>query len=218
MRKLLVVMIGMLFSPVAAQQHSSDFREDQLYFGVAYPYFSTPPETLIQNKLSYALSMGFVRDMPINKSRTWALGLGVGWDVTKWYTNTRFSASGNTISASTLTDDYQQNFLSMQSLALPFEVRWRNATATKHAFWRIHTGVSLHVPMHLKSVFTSASGFQNRDSLPINGTFLRWNLHLGFNTWNISIAQDLQPWAVSNTLNSQFDMKSARIGLVFYIL
>ena len=217
MRKLLIVVISMLLMPVTAQDITSKFREDQLYIGVAYPYFSTAPETLIQNKLSYAFSLGFVRDMPINKKRTLAIGLGIGWNISKWFTNTQFSVSTNRISAKTILVDYQQNFLTMQSLEIPLEVRWRNTTATKHAFWRIHAGVSLHIPLSAKTLFTSINGVDNHDFLPTNRTFLRGNVHFGFNTWNISIAHDIEGWAVSDSPNGEFDIKSTKIGLIFYL-
>lgn len=217
MRKLLIVVISMLVVPVTAQEFASKFREDQVYFGVAYPYFSNPPETLIQNKLSYAFSLGFIRDMPINKKRTWAVGLGIGGNVTKWFTNTQFFVSRNNISTKTITDDYRQNFITMQSLEFPFEVRWRNATTTKHAFWRIHTGVSLNIPLRTKTLFTPSNGTETSNFLSTNGTFLRGNLHFGFNTWNISIAHDIEPWVVSDSPNGKFNVKSTKVGLIFYL-
>jgi len=50
------------------------------------------------------------------------------------------------------------------------------------------------------------------------GSVLRWNVHFGFNTWNISIAHDMQPWATFNASNKEFNMKFTKIGLIFYIL
>lgn len=217
MRKLLLLLMTLLAVSAFAQEGSSNFREDQLYFGIAYPYFSDAPNELIQNKLSYAFSVGFVRDMPISKARTWAFGFGLGWDQMKIFNNTRFKVTDNKLSSATIVDDYQENYVSVQSLALPLEVRWRNATATKHDFWRVHTGFSLHVPLQITSVYTSTIGDKNKQSLPTKGTLLRWNLQFGFNTWNINIAHDLQPLAVSNGSDGKFDLKFTKIGLIFYL-
>ena len=208
----------MVVGPLIAQEEAPTFREDQIYLSIAYPYFSDAPNTLIQNKLSYAFSFGFVRDMPINKQRSLAVGIGLGYDQATIYNNNLFTYAGNNISATVIEGGYQQNYLRMQSLAVPLELRWRNATETKHAFWRIHTGVSVHFPMQFKSYNQTPTGQINTAKLPSKGTILRLNVHFGFNTWNISIAHDLQPWAVSATPNRSFDIRFTKIGLIFYIL
>ena len=156
--------------------------------------------------------------MPINKQRTLAVGIGLGYDHSTLYNNTLFTQAGSTISATVIEDGYQQNYLRMQSLAVPFELRWRNATETKHAFWRIHTGVSVHFPMSLKAYNKSSTGQITTTKLPSKGTVLRLNVHFGFNTWNISIAHDMQPWAAFSAANNNFDMKFTKIGLIFYVL
>ena len=208
----------MVVGPLIAQEDAPTFREDQLYWSIAYPYFSNAPNTLIQNKLSYAFSVGFVRDMPINKQRSLAVGIGLGYDQATIYNNNLFTYARNNISATVIEGGYQQNYLRMQSLAVPLELRWRNATETKHAFWRIHTGVSVHFPMQFKSYNKTSTGQINTTKLPSKGTILRWNVHFGFNTWNISIAHDMQPWATFGALNREFDMNFTKIGLIFYIL
>ena len=208
----------MVVGPLIAQEEAPTFREDQIYLSIAYPYFSDAPNTLIQNKLSYAFSFGFVRDMPINKQRSLAVGIGLGYDQATIYNNNLFTYAGNNISATVIEGGYQQNYLRMQSLAVPLELRWRNATETKHAFWRIHTGVSVHFPMQFKSYNKTSTGLINTTKLASKGTILRWNVHFGFNTWNISIAHDMQPWATFGTSNRKFDMNFTKIGLIFYIL
>ena len=208
----------MVVGPLIAQEEAPTFREDQIYLSIAYPYFSDAPNTLIQNKLSYAFSFGFVRDMPINKQRSLAVGIGLGYDQATIYNNNLFTYAGNNISATVIEGGYQQNYLRMQSLAVPLELRWRNATETKHAFWRIHTGVSVHFPMQFKSYNKTSTGLINTTKLASKGTILRWNVLFGFNTWNISIAHDMQPWAAFSATNNNFDMKFTKIGLIFYIL
>ena len=218
MKHIYCILFLMVLGPLYAQEELPTFREDQIYLSIAYPYFSDAPSTLIQNKLSYAFSAGFIRDMPINKERTLAVGIGLGYDQATVYNNTLFTYAGNTISATVIEGGYQQNYLRMQSLAVPLELRWRNATETKHAFWRIHTGVSVHFPMQFKSYNQTPTGQINTAKLPSKGTILRLNVHFGFNTWNISIAHDMQPWAAFSATNNNFDMKFTKIGLIFYIL
>jgi len=183
----------MAFGFLFAQEKTPTFREDQIYLSIAYPYFSDAPNTLIQNKLSYAFSIGFIRDIPINSQRTLAVGVGLGFDQATLNNNTLFTQTGNKIDALVIEEGYKQNYLRMQSLTVPLELRWRNATETKHAFWRIHTGVSVHFPMQLKSHAKTRTGQVYTTKLPYEGSVLRWNVHFGFNTWNISIALDMQP-------------------------
>lgn len=218
MKKLLHFLFLISVFHVIAQEDTLSFREDQIYFSIGYPYFSDAPTELIQNKLSYGFSLGFIRDMPVNKKRTLALGLGLGWDVNTVFNNMQFEVLGDVIRASSIQGGYNKNVLTMQTLAVPFELRWRNANETKHAFWRIHTGVSLHMPTSFRANFTSKDGVQTNINLPYKKSLLRWNVHFGFNTWNISIAHDLQSWAVSSTPNRSFDIRFTKIGLIFYIL
>lgn len=200
-----------------AQEKKPSFREDQIFFGIAYPYFSGAPTDVIQNKLSYAFSVGFVRDIPLNTKRTVALGLGLGWDQAMLFNNAKFSVASNTITSVLLAQEYKQNHLSVQSLAFPLEIRWRNATEDNHAFWRIYSGISLHVPIQIQGVFVSEDGIREVVSLPSTSTLFRWNAHFGFNTWNISISHDLQPWASSSISKEKFNIKLTKIGLIFYL-
>ena len=218
MRKLLLLLFLGSVLQATAQDEIPSFREDQIYFSIAYPYFSDAPSELIQNKLSYSFSLGFIRDMPINRKRTLAVGLGLGWDVSTVFNNMQFEVLDGAITATAIQGEYQKNVLNMQSFAVPVELRWRNATESKHAFWRIHTGISLHIPLRVVAKNTSLEGVQKSTSLPHNSTLLRWNVYFGFNTWNISIAHDLRPWAKSSTTNNSFDVKFTKIGLIFYIL
>lgn len=184
---------------------------------IAYPYFSDAPDNLIQNKLSYAFSVGVIRDMPINKQRTLAVGIGFGYDQTTIFNNNLFTHAKDNISATVIEGGYQKNYLRMQSFAVPLELRWRNSKETKHAFWRIHTGISVHFPTQFMTYNKTPTGQINTTKLPLKGTISRLNVNFGFNTWNMSIAHDIQPWTSFNASNKEFDMKFTKIGLIFYV-
>ena len=49
------------------------YREDQFYVGVTYNVLTNLPTGIGQNGFSSEISVGFLRDMPINKNRTYAL-------------------------------------------------------------------------------------------------------------------------------------------------
>ena len=52
--------------------------------------------------------------MPINKKRTLALGVGLGWDIATVFNNMQFAVQDNSILATSIQDAYQKNTLSMQ--------------------------------------------------------------------------------------------------------
>ena len=54
------------------------YREDQFYFSITYNTLIHKPLGLSQSKFSSGLSLGFLRDMPINKNRTIAIASGIG--------------------------------------------------------------------------------------------------------------------------------------------
>jgi len=55
------------------------YREDQFYFNVSFNNIQNAPSGLKQNKISSSLAFGFLRDMPINKSRTFSIAAGLGY-------------------------------------------------------------------------------------------------------------------------------------------
>ena len=54
------------------------YREDQFYLGLTFNLLTNKPEAMEQNGFSGGLQFGFIRDMPINKQRNWAIGVGAG--------------------------------------------------------------------------------------------------------------------------------------------
>ena len=63
------------------------YREDQFYFSVTYNMFTDIPVDFKQNKFSLGLSGGFLRDMPVNKSRTIAIATGLGLSYQNYFQN-----------------------------------------------------------------------------------------------------------------------------------
>ena len=57
------------------------YREDQFYLNITYNALQKRIEGIAQNKLSPGIAFGFLRDMPINKSRTFAIATGLGYSL-----------------------------------------------------------------------------------------------------------------------------------------
>ena len=63
------------------------FREDQFYFNITYNTLQKVPDGLQQTKFSPGFSVGFLRDMPINASRTFAVAAGLGYSLSVYNQN-----------------------------------------------------------------------------------------------------------------------------------
>lgn len=127
----------------ALQIIDSLYREDQFYIGVTFNLLSKKPAGVSQNGFSGSLQAGFIRDMPINKSRTKAIGIGVGFAGDTFNQNLLIGDNtGNNRAYEVLigdTDDFTNRF-TYYSIEFPLEYRWRTSTPTKYSFWRIHAG------------------------------------------------------------------------------
>ena len=85
------------------------YREDQFYIGVTYNTIQKKPAGVIQNKFTPSFSIGFLRDMPINKARNKAFAAGLGYSLNSYNQNILISESNgtpvyNTIQEGTLFD------------------------------------------------------------------------------------------------------------------
>lgn len=87
MKKLFLFLV--LFSNTIFSQTKEDverdfdapdslYREDQFYFNISYSSLQNQPSGFRQNKFSPSLSLGFVRDMPLNKIEHSLLQLELG--------------------------------------------------------------------------------------------------------------------------------------------
>ena len=63
------------------------YREDQFYVGITYNVLTNLPKGIRQNGFSSEISVGFLRDMPINKKRTYAIAVGAGLSYANYQQN-----------------------------------------------------------------------------------------------------------------------------------
>ena len=149
--KRLLILISFTFliqgvkSQVAPNKGvDSLYREDQFYIGVTYNLLGNKPEKFSQTGFSSGLHLGFIRDMPINKNRNMAIGLGLGYSTNSFNQNLLISEDeSGAIIYSILTDNstYTKNKFSNHLIELPLEFRWRTSTPEDYNFWRIYTGL-----------------------------------------------------------------------------
>jgi len=199
------------------------YREDQFYFSVTYNMFTDIPVNFKQNKFSLGLSGGFLRDMPVNKTRTMAIAAGLGLSYQNYNQNLNISedASGNIIYAVNNSSEFVTNRYRQYSVDLPIEFRWRNSTYESTKFWRIYGGVKLSYVFSSTSFLDDGEKtFKINNNDDINKFQYGPYLSAGYNTWNLYVYYGLSPlFKSATTLNGEkINMKTLNAGLIFYIL
>jgi hypothetical protein len=200
------------------------FREDQFYLGISYGTFHNAPSDIKQKSFSANISAGFLRDLPINQTRTLAVAPGFGFSVQDY--------NQNLLINHTSTEDFQYSIIPSEVrfkrnkftnvfLEMPFEFRWRNALPESHKFWRVYTGFKLSY-----MIFNNSRFIANENTIRINNNpdfnKLQYGVYLaaGYNTWNFYCYYGLNP-----IFNEQVEFQGStlqltrlNLGLQFYIL
>lgn len=231
MRTKLFISIFFMTLSSFAQDVEKDFdapdslyREDQFYFNITYNTLQKRPDGLKQNKLSYGLAFGFLRDMPLNTKRTISLAAGLGYSLSVFNQNLGIIDVNNETTYQILNADnitFSKNKLSLHYVDLPIEFRWRNSTPDSHKFWRVHLGIKLSYLFYDQYKLESSQGNVGQTNLEDLNDF-NYGIYLttGWNTWNLYAYYGLNPLFKSSAKieGQSVDMNTANFGLMFYIL
>ena len=226
MLRLVNLICVLLFSILCYSQINEvddKYREDQIYFGVFYNSLINSPTDFNQNKFSSSINLGFIRDIPLNKSRNFGLGLGLGYSNSSFHNNLKFSNSNNQLDAKIVSnlDSFTKNKWVLNELELPFEIRWRTSTPENYKFWRIYFGLKTSYIISSKVKYESPSNNQTIRDLPFNNFQSGFTLNAGNNTWNLGVYLGLKPLFdeefAKNHINIK-NIKQFKVGLIFYIL
>jgi hypothetical protein len=199
------------------------YREDQFYIKFVYNNLSQFPSGLQQDKFSPGFSLGFLRDMPINKTRTVAIAVGLGYSYSEYNQNLLIKnlPSGNSYQVLNSTDAYSKNRISLHQIDIPIEFRWRTSTPESHKFWRVYSGFIVSYMFHNQYQIASATAnysiSNNKDFNKISyGPYFT----VGWNTWNAYLYYGLNSIFQSNVKidNQTTNMNTVNMGLIFYIL
>ncbi len=197
------------------------YREDQFYFGLTYNLLTQLPKGLQQNGFSSGLSAGFLRDMPINKNRTYAIALGAGISYANYQQNIVISQNlGETRYDIITAADLSKGKLEQLFIDIPIEFRWRNSTPTSYKFWRVYTGFKVQYLIYNRSKY---EGKDVKSTLTNNNDLNKLQygpyIAVGFNTWNFQAYYGVNPLLNNVSVNNEaVEMKTLNIGLMFYIL
>lgn len=198
------------------------YREDQFYASISYNLVQTKPSGFSLNSLSLGMTVGFLRDMPVNAARTYSIAAGLGYSYNNIKDNLIVTENNGEVFYEVNPDiDYSKNRLVLHYLELPIELRWRNSDATSHKFWRIYTGFKVSYLMQDRSQFESdGSKIKVTDNKDLNEFVYGAYISAGWNTWNFYAYYGITPIYKDAKLNTGGDIKlnSLNLGLMFYIL
>ncbi|MEP2236738.1 MAG: porin family protein [Maribacter sp.] len=222
MRFVLLFFLASVYSNAQVVTDSikdSRYFEDQFYIGLSYNFILNHPEGSNQRNLSYGLQAGIIKDIPLNRAGTKAIGIGTGLALNSYYSNLVADISDEEISYS-INDDITRSKLETHLIEFPLEFRWRNSTSEEYKFWRIYGGIKAAYVLGARSKYDLddiSEGFKNTDL-----TKFQYGLTLsfGYNTFNVNAYYSLTDLFDGNaSVNGEvLQYRPLRIGLIFYIL
>lgn len=202
------------------------YREDQVYIGVSFNLLGNTPSGVSQNGFSGGVQLGFIRDMPINKNRTRAIGIGLGLAADTFNQNlfigenterdiSVFEVIGSDV-------DSNVNRFSYTSLEIPIEYRWRTSTPTRYAFWRIHAGIRLGYIFRFRSTFEEQGNATVvlTDVPELNTLQYGLTLSFGYGAFNFQGYYGLNTLFNEDALvnTEALNLQVLRLGLQFFFL
>ena len=198
------------------------YREDQFYFSFTFTTLQNKPIGLTHDKFSSGLSLGFLRDFPINTLRTVAIATGIGFAYNNYNLNLKISRQNDVSEYSILDSNssFDKNKFSQLLVEVPIELRWRSSTFESHKFWRIYVGFKMGYLVYDKSIYEDVKGkIVVKNNKDFNSFQYGTYLSVGYNSLNIYTYYGFNSLFQSATTNTQsIDMNSMNIGVMFYIL
>ena len=200
----------------------SNYLEDQFYFGLGINFLTNRPENVVQNSLSYNLQLGFIKDIPLNRTRNFGFGLVLGYAVNSYYSNIGANNDDAQIAYALLESDaFERNKLETHAVEVPLEVRWRTSTATDYRFWRIYAGLRFAYIFAGSSKLVTEGGTTRFSNGDIRRFQYGPTLSFGYNTLNIHAYYGINSLLDENVVldsGAAIDTRVLRIGVIFYIL
>lgn len=209
---------------IVTKEVDSLYKEDQFYAGVTYNLLAKTPSGLNQSGFSLGFHLGFIKDMPINKSRNFAIGVGLGFSANSFNQNLLISKDNSrdfTYDILESSSTYSKNKFSSYLIEVPFEFRWRTSTPMEYKFWRIYTGFKFGYVLAQTSKYIGDLGsLKHSKNDDFNSLQYGLTLSAGYNTWNIYLYYALNPlFSKDAQLNGHnINMNAIKIGLMFYVL
>jgi len=201
------------------------YREDQFYISVTYNLLGSKPDGVSQNGFSSGFHLGFIRDMPINKNRNVAVGLGFGLSTNSYNQTLLISKNTDQTLVYSILDKnvtpFSKNKFTTYLLEFPIELRWRTSNPIDYNFWRIYTGFKLGYLFYNSSKHKGSNGDIIISNLnDFNKFHYGLSISIGYSNVNGYVYYALNDiFKKEAKVNDQrLAMNAFKIGLIYYIL
>ena len=196
------------------------YREDQIYINFYYNSLKNGVEEFKENKFSSSINFGFIRDIPLNKSGKFALGIGLGLGFNSYNNNLKINQINNNLNFEFLENqrEYNKNKFLSSEIQIPLEIRLRNSSINTYKFWRFYAGIKYSRLLSSKYKFDSENIKYYIDDIQLNQDKIGLTLNIGFNTWNIGLYKAIRPFFDKKNNNLSSGLEEFKVGLIFYIL
>lgn len=200
-------------------QDQQRYFEDQFYLGLSYNSLGGKINEFKENKFSYSINYGFIKDLPINKKRNYSFGLGIGLGHNTLNNNLSYSFFNNTSNFNFIENasSVKVNRYNYTELQIPIELRWRNSSYNNYSFWRVYAGVRYSRIISSKYIFDDNITINKTKEFPVNKNQLGVIINIGYNTWNISVYQSIDNFFNYENNPNLSGLKQFRLGFIFYI-
>ncbi len=200
------------------------YREDQFYIGLSFNLITNQPKSYSQNGFSGGLHAGFIRDMPINKRRNIAIGVGLGVSTNTYNSNLFIGQDDSGKSIFSILDDdidVDRNRFNTNLVEMPIQFRWRTSTPTDYTFWRVYAGFKLSYIYYYKATFKNNSlNVSQTNIAELNRIQYAATLSLGHGSFNAFVQYNLNTLFNDDALIDleQVNLQPIKFGIEFYIL
>ena len=197
------------------------YREDQFYIGITYNNLIATPNDYSKDKISIGFTGGVLRDMPINKNRTYAIAVGLGATYNNYNNNFGVFGTNQQPNYAVLGGvAYSKNRFTTLTADLPIEFRWRSSTFESTKFWRVYAGFKLSYLVYDRNVYKAVLGNVTiKNNTDLNKLVYGVYLATGYNTFNVYIHYGLNSLFQTGQVGTEkVQFRSLNVGLLFYIL
>lgn len=207
-----------VFSQRDSLQIGDKYWEDQLYIDVTYNLLANQPKQLGETGFSYGVALGYMKDIPFNKTGKTAFAVGLG------YSHDSFSHGLRVLKGEVdsyeVASDIISNKIKLHNLEMPIQFRWRSSDANTYSFWRFYAGVKIVYNLSNNYIYQTSTDKTNFSNA---AKFNTWQTGLtvsaGYGTFNFHVYYGLTPMFKGVKLNNEaINSKVVRLGLSFYLL
>ncbi|NQX82091.1 MAG: PorT family protein [Flavobacteriaceae bacterium] len=221
---LILICCSYTYSQNTDLYKDNKYREDQVYISALYNTIVNKSGDINITGLSPTISIGLIRDIPLNKNRNFGLSIGAGYSYESYNSNIGMLEfyPKDVKYVTILTEETTKSQFALNSIEFPIFIRWRTSTALTYDFWRVYMGLVSKYVFYNSYTYKGENGdFKQSNLSVLNKWTYGIQLDLGYGAINASIYYGLNSFTKKAPLNSDLNPIShniLKIGLTFYIL